>query len=198
MNTELLEPDNLAARAKRANREYKLAGDKAKLAIEHAKNCGEELIQIKRLLGHGKFLPWLKQNFDGSDRTARAYMRIAENWQCIANLDPTSLTSALAALSVPAATPKPSDENPVIECEATVVEEGDPVEAPSRRASTSLQENEPAPKTQKPGNDSLAISAEVRRSLDRIENLEGLGRVAICDVLRYCCKRLVVDVPRGI
>jgi hypothetical protein len=196
MSTELAEPDDLATRAKRANREHKLAGDKAKLAVQHAKNCGEELMRIKGLLGHGKFLPWLKENFEGSDRTARAYMRIAENWQCIANLDTSTLTGALAALS-PA---KPSAGAPVIECEATVIEERQPDtpkvhQGPALTPEASLGLDAPIPIS---AEDPLAISAAVRKKLDSIGNLEGLNRVAIFDVLRYCCNRLGLEFPRRV
>ena len=70
--------DTIAAQA---NREHQLASDAACNALEHAAACGELLNKAKSELGHGNFLPWLKENFAGSERTAQNYMRLASNPQ---------------------------------------------------------------------------------------------------------------------
>jgi hypothetical protein len=41
--------------------------------------AGVALIDAKRQLGHGKFLPWLKQNCKVSERRAQDYMKLATN-----------------------------------------------------------------------------------------------------------------------
>ncbi len=45
-------------------------------ALKHALRAGELLSEAKGQLPHGAFGPWLAENFAGSDRTARAYMRV--------------------------------------------------------------------------------------------------------------------------
>jgi hypothetical protein len=39
---------------------------------------GRKLIEIKKRLGHGRFLDWLEAEFDWTERTARHFMRVAE------------------------------------------------------------------------------------------------------------------------
>jgi phage N-6-adenine-methyltransferase len=46
---------------------------------------------------HGEWLPWLKGNFNGSERHARNYMRVAANRQRVADL--SSLRAALKELA---------------------------------------------------------------------------------------------------
>src|SRR5690349_21749875 len=52
----------------------------AQQQIVYAFLCGLELVQTKEQLGHGKFLPWCKDNLpdDCSQRTATNYMRFAD------------------------------------------------------------------------------------------------------------------------
>lgn len=47
--------------------------------IRHALHAGDLLIEAKRQIGHGGFGKWLAENFDGSERTAQTYMRIARS-----------------------------------------------------------------------------------------------------------------------
>jgi len=50
---------------------------------------GQRLIEVKERLGHGVFLPWLKSEFEWSDRTARQFMLVGERFKLakFANLD---------------------------------------------------------------------------------------------------------------
>ena len=52
-------------------------------ALDHALCCGELLLEAKRECRHGEWQKWLADNFVGSDRTARAYMRIARHHDVI-------------------------------------------------------------------------------------------------------------------
>jgi hypothetical protein len=90
---------SLSSIASEANREHKLATDAACSALEHACRCGELLTQAKSEVGHGKFLPWLKANFAGSERTAQNYMRLASNPQRVADLGCDSIRAAIEALT---------------------------------------------------------------------------------------------------
>ena len=55
----------------------------AATAIEHARRCGELLMQAKARIGHGGFLAWLESNCIVKERQARNYMRLAEHWAAI-------------------------------------------------------------------------------------------------------------------
>lgn len=88
----------LAGMAERANRHFNTANDKAHELLEFARRCGEELNKAKELVPHGKWDSWLQQNFEGSPRTARNYMRLAANWQSIADLRLESIDDALTAI----------------------------------------------------------------------------------------------------
>jgi hypothetical protein len=78
------------------NREAELAWDRGAAAVEHAAECGRRLIAIKESLANSEWLPWVRANFIASDRTARDYVRLAENWQRVAHLG--SIREALRAL----------------------------------------------------------------------------------------------------
>lgn len=56
--------------------------------LTHALRAGELLIQAKALCEYGTWLPWLRDNFTGSTRTAEAYMRVARDWPRLAEANP--------------------------------------------------------------------------------------------------------------
>lgn len=96
---------NLPTLAGRINEEHRACEKAVGAALTHAMNAGELLVEVKASLPHGAFGPWLAENFAGSDRTARAYMRVysrrdelGAKWQSSATL---SLDGALKALSAP-------------------------------------------------------------------------------------------------
>lgn len=63
---------------------------------------GKRLIMVKESLGHGEWLPWLKQKVDFSDQQARRLMDVARecpNSTALLNLPPTKV---FALLDVPA------------------------------------------------------------------------------------------------
>lgn len=94
--------DNLAARI---NAEHRACETAVNAALVHAINAGEMLSEVKASLPHGAFGAWLKENFTGSDRTARAYMRVyAHREELEANRQSSatlSLGGALKALAPP-------------------------------------------------------------------------------------------------
>jgi len=74
-----------------------------KEAVSNAIATGELLLEAKRQVGHGGWLPWLAENLpDIAERTAQAYMRIAraplEKRNAVADLP---LREALAAIASP-------------------------------------------------------------------------------------------------
>ena len=68
----------LAATANDCHAKY---NHKWRLLLPYAKTAGEALIEVKRVVGHGNFIPWVEHNFDGSVRTAQKYMRVARHWE---------------------------------------------------------------------------------------------------------------------
>ncbi len=67
----------LPALASAINRHHDAAQDAARTAIENAIECGRLLLQAKKQVGHGGWLPWLKANTSVSERQSQRYMRVA-------------------------------------------------------------------------------------------------------------------------
>jgi hypothetical protein len=65
--------------AKQINDEHERANRAIRDALTHAFTCGELLTQAKANLKHGDWGKWILDNCHFSDRTARLYMRLAEN-----------------------------------------------------------------------------------------------------------------------
>lgn len=78
-----LQDTNLSALAERINSLHSEAQGAAILALNKAMDAGDCLVEAKSQLQHGQWGTWLKDNFHGSDRTARAYMQLANNRQLI-------------------------------------------------------------------------------------------------------------------
>lgn len=62
------------------NKHHHAAKKHARQAVLHARAAGELLLEAKNSVKHGEWLPWLETNFDGSQRTAHDYMRVARRW----------------------------------------------------------------------------------------------------------------------
>ena len=127
--------DDLAGEIRR---EHQLAEQHFKSAVAHAVNAGELLIEAKGQVKHGRWLPWIKANFPGSEWTARNYMRLAANRERVADL-PT-LREALAALSKP----KQAASKPIDIPAALAIAERTKAESDALRAKAGLP---PVPET---------------------------------------------------
>jgi hypothetical protein len=77
------------------NNEHRLAKSHADQTIKHAVRCGELLLQQKDRLPHGQFMAWIAQNCEFSGRSARNYMKVAENFNNGSALPLSSLRQAL-------------------------------------------------------------------------------------------------------
>ena len=88
-----------------------------KLKLRQARRIGRYCLEVKRRLGHGKFKPWLRKNFDVSYPTLSAYMRVALHWEDediqakLKNNEITSINTFLDALSDKTDKPKPDHPN---------------------------------------------------------------------------------------
>lgn len=92
---------DLAARIKV---EHESTAAALKRGAEHAIAAGKLLLEAKLLLKHGQWLPWLKDNCAISERTARLYMRLAQNQMELGengNVADLSVRGALAMIARP-------------------------------------------------------------------------------------------------
>jgi DNA mismatch endonuclease Vsr len=62
----------------RINQEHALAVRGREAYETHARRCGTALIEAKKLLKHGEWMPWLKKNCEFAYSTAVAYMILVE------------------------------------------------------------------------------------------------------------------------
>lgn len=106
----------------RINEEHRRCERAIHSMLEHAVACGQMLEEAKAEAGHGNWLPWLRENFDGSERIAQAYMKVARgqrklNPQRVADM---SLREALIEIAEPQR--GTSAENPAVERERALFE----------------------------------------------------------------------------
>lgn len=109
------------------NRLHRTAKFAAQLALDSVHAAGLLLIEAKSHCQHGEWQPWLKANFEGSARTARAYIQVATHWPTIEakRQNVATLGAALRLLAEPkiVSTPSPYTEEErarLAECERTV------------------------------------------------------------------------------
>jgi hypothetical protein len=74
----LSDKPDLAALVTRIKTELSAMNSAKKEVVSRAIAAGESLVKAKAKLEHGQWLPWLKENFDLSERTAQNYMTLAE------------------------------------------------------------------------------------------------------------------------
>lgn len=81
----MVSPDHADMLANEANRlaaisqaHVRAARDNAVAGFRDAVRSGAYLLEIKRRVGHGNWLPWLEANFCQSVSTAEAYMLLAK------------------------------------------------------------------------------------------------------------------------
>lgn len=81
-----------------ANQEHDLALQAYGATVEHAWRAGHALIEAKKRIIHGEWLPWLEVNFEGSQPTASRYMQIRANYSHVNSLPEGSIGKALKAI----------------------------------------------------------------------------------------------------
>ena len=105
--------------AELANREHRACETALQAGLQHALNAGQALTEAKAQCPHGEWLPWLQEHFEGSERTAQAYMRVAREWPALQadqkrnGVADLSYREALKALAEPVDDDPPAKtENP--------------------------------------------------------------------------------------
>jgi len=100
----------LTTLAKDINECHRAAEAAAGRALHHARAAGDLLLEAKKQCPHGDWGNWLKTNFEGSERSAQNYMRLAKNWGELENRNAVadlSLRDAVRFLTEP----KPAKKN---------------------------------------------------------------------------------------
>ncbi len=122
----MAEVERLGALAERINEKHRACEEAVGTALEHAIGAGELLTEAKASVLHGSWGSWLAGNFAGSDRTARAYMRVyARRDELEAKRQSSasfSLDGALKALSTPKDEPRRDKPATLEEMEARAEE----------------------------------------------------------------------------
>jgi hypothetical protein len=78
-------------------------------ALGYALCAGAALAEVKARLKHGEWLPWLRQNFNGSEDTAQNYMRLYDRQGELPNTNPVRHFGVKEALKL-LASPRPKSE----------------------------------------------------------------------------------------
>lgn len=105
MSGDVVVYDGLDRKAEKIAREavVHISGIQQRLVTDIVE-IGNTLIRVKDAVGHGHFLPWLKAEFDWTERTAQNYMSVAErfgsNAKCLSHL-PLATVYKLAAPTTP-------------------------------------------------------------------------------------------------
>ncbi|MGF1470301.1 MAG: DUF3102 domain-containing protein [Rubrobacteraceae bacterium] len=68
---------DLTTLANEINAEHRACDDALRTGLNHAVRAGELLNRAKSRIKHGSWGQWLEDNFEGSSRTAQAYMKVA-------------------------------------------------------------------------------------------------------------------------
>jgi hypothetical protein len=83
-----------------ANESAELAEQNLREAVQHALRAGRALAAAKAQLPHGKWMAWLRTNFDRDIGTAARYMRLADNWHSTPNIQQSeSIRQALRLIA---------------------------------------------------------------------------------------------------
>jgi len=83
-----------------ANESAELAEQNLREAVQHALRAGRALVAANAQLPHGKWMAWLRTNFDRDIGTAARYMRLADNWHSAPNIQQSeSIRQALRLIA---------------------------------------------------------------------------------------------------
>jgi len=93
--------NSLVDLAARINTEHQAVAGAMKRGLEHAINAGKLLTEAKAQLGHGRWLPWLREHCQIPTRTASLYMRLARHADKIGNVADLTVRGAIALLALP-------------------------------------------------------------------------------------------------
>lgn len=79
MALETVQPLSLSDLAASIKSEHAAIMESTRNIVGRAIKIGQDLLKAKDQVGHGKFLKWVKDNCDLTDKTAERYMKLAGN-----------------------------------------------------------------------------------------------------------------------
>ncbi len=153
------EVERLSGLAEKINAEHRACEDAVGAALTHAMNAGELLVEAKASLPHGAFGPWLVENFAGSDRTARAYMRVHSHRDELEAKRQSSATLSIDGALKALGTPKP---RLILEDIGAMIEAGE-IEEAALATKRLLEELEKELESAETPGDAFAIATAAHR-----------------------------------
>ena len=109
-NITKAERSDLSTLAEMISTEIAAAGAHLQRGFEHAVRAGALLIEAKKQVPHGQWLPWLEENCGVAERTAQTYMRVATHRPNLGTESATvadlTLRGAVAAIASPKDVPE--------------------------------------------------------------------------------------------
>jgi hypothetical protein len=171
--------NRLPTLASEIQKAHAAAVENQRKTLEQAIRAGDLLIEAKALAGHGKWLPWLHEHCQLSERTAQLYMRLARNRGVIdaksATVSDLGIRGAIEALTLPAM----SEMDRVRAMRGEVAELDDELQRLARTVETSRDVHELARCSARAGeiyDHTRRMGREVREEANRLsEELEASG-----------------------
>ena len=136
---------------------------------------GQRLIEAKAMLPHGAWLPWLEEQVDFTDRTARKFMLLAREWTNRKALSDLGATKALTILALP------PEERETFMAESHLVggEEKTVVDMTSRELEKAIKERDAARQEAEAARASAQTAEESRAKMEAdMKVLESIHRSA--------------------
>jgi hypothetical protein len=96
--TDIVQSNSLADLAHRIRAEHEASGTAIKRGLHHAMAAGDLLLEAKKQIKHGQWLPWLKKQCEIPERTASHYMRLARKRSKIGNVADLTVKRAVEML----------------------------------------------------------------------------------------------------
>lgn len=101
---------DLASLAEVANDFHTKSVEAGRSRVEFAIESGKALIAAKDSVPHGKWLPWLETNFNGSQATAKRYMELGRNRSRVIDLVESNPDLSIREAVKSLAEPKSNDD----------------------------------------------------------------------------------------
>ena len=123
---------------------------------------GQRLIEAKAMLPHGEWLPWLTEQVEFSERTARNFMRLAREWTNRQALADLGAAKALTLLALP------PDEREQFMAETHIVDGEDKtvIDMTSRELERAVKERDEALRTAEQAKAAAAAAEESRAKME--------------------------------
>lgn len=178
------------------NRQHRLAKETASQAVDHALACGELLLQVKGELPYGSFETWVEANCDFAPRTARAYMKVAQNGNALP--DYPSLRQALGWSEAPKAARTDAPKAPAPALKAPAAEPPATPPPAVAQADAETFDDEPTYEPDDAEEDAALARAEqeLAASIDKVMQSDDRLAAAHAEIKRQAAEIAVLKISR--